>query len=195
MKTPHYAASVPVDDGGPKAGTISGRLIPILSPRPEHIFIEDIAGHISKICRYSGGCLSFFSVAQHSVLAADIAEKYYEDKELAREALLHDAAEYLIGDFIRPYKLLIPDYDKYEDILHKAIAVKYSIPVEMTDSCKYIDNLMVAWEKRDIIHPDAVWPGLPNIHNYKFEPIQPWTWENARDIFLFKFRQLFGDMD
>ena len=52
--------------------THSGRAFFIEDVRPEDISINDIAHHLSLICRFSGACNSFYSVAEHSVRALEL---------------------------------------------------------------------------------------------------------------------------
>jgi len=64
--------------------------------------IREIAGPISKICRYAGRIPDFFSVAEHSVILANL---FQDDKIMAQYALLHDAHEAFTGDIIYPIKM------------------------------------------------------------------------------------------
>lgn len=92
--------------------TASGYPFWSLDPRPEDIRIEDIAAHLSRICRFGGALkekafnaagsyefIEIYSVAQHSVLVSQRVPQ-----EFALEALLHDAAEAYVGDMVKPVK-------------------------------------------------------------------------------------------
>lgn len=92
--------------------TYTGAQFVFAAPVPGAVSLEDIAHALAQTCRYGGHCYSFYSVAEHSVHVADRVEQrawslgLTEDKvyELARAALLHDAAEAYIGDFPSPLK-------------------------------------------------------------------------------------------
>ena len=68
--------------------TYTGRQFWPLDPRIEDIDIHDIAHALSHQCRYSGHCLRFYSVAEHSVLLS-----HHVAGEHMLWALLHDAWE------------------------------------------------------------------------------------------------------
>src|SRR5262245_14828098 len=76
---------------GPTIMLYSGAWFDFLAPSESAFTIEDIAHGLSNICRYSGQCKRFYSVAEHSLLVSEVAEGF----EFA--ALLHDAAEAFIG--------------------------------------------------------------------------------------------------
>lgn len=117
----------PRTDRGYNQTTASGYPFWVLDPRPEDIRIEDIAAHLSRICRFGGALkddvpnipplrsmvfVETYSVAQHSVLVSRNVHQ-----EFALEALLHDAAEAYVGDVIKPIKLLLePDYPKWYEV-------------------------------------------------------------------------------
>lgn len=83
--------------------TFTGRYVNPLQLRREDICIEDIAHHLSNICRYTGACPEFYSVAQHSVYVSTLAWAG-GSRELALAGLLHDAAEAYLGDVSSPLK-------------------------------------------------------------------------------------------
>lgn len=103
----------------PEITTVSGRVVSFVDPKPETISLEDIAGHLSKLCRFGGATREFYSVAQHSVLVSHIAEALGGS---ATWGLFHDAAEAYTNDIVTPLKNLIrPQIDPIEERLLDAI--------------------------------------------------------------------------
>ncbi len=68
--------------------TYSGIAYWPLDPRPEEVTIEDIAHHLSLICRFGGAVRRFYSVVEYSVLVSRVGPPVY-----ALQCLLHDATE------------------------------------------------------------------------------------------------------
>jgi len=71
-------------------------------PAETQVTIKDIAKHLSKICRFGGATRDFYSVAQHCVIAAQLAAEDDHDAYTQLYILLHDAHEYAIGDIPTP---------------------------------------------------------------------------------------------
>jgi hypothetical protein len=112
---------------------LSGRRLDLLDPSPMDIEIEDIAHGLARVARWNGQTVGEhpMSVAQHSVVVEEIVahlEPAIEAKwRLA--ALLHDAAEYVIGDMISPFKTALGlDYQAFEDRLGAAIHIRFGLP-------------------------------------------------------------------
>jgi hypothetical protein len=82
--------------------TISRRTIDVAAPSAASIAFDDIAEHLSRICRYAGAvnCVHY-SVAQHSCLVADTCERLAPGTLAAVYGQLHDAHEYVLGDVSR----------------------------------------------------------------------------------------------
>jgi len=103
--------------------TSTGKIIDLLKPDINSIYIEDIASSLSKICRWGGNIPYFYTVAQHSCLVSWMA-----GPELAMAALMHDAAEAYCGDVIRPIKKVLgPRYELLEETFRDAIFLKFGI--------------------------------------------------------------------
>lgn len=112
---------------------LSGRRLDLLDPSPLDIEIEDIAHGLARVARWNGQTAGThaFSVAQHSLLVEDIARRLNPSLTLreARAVLLHDAAEYVIGDMISPFKAIIGGaYKDVEVRLLSAIYVRFGLP-------------------------------------------------------------------
>lgn len=112
---------------------LSGRRLDLLDPSPLDIEIEDIAHGLARVARWNGqtrGAHSF-SVAQHCLLVEAIASHLNPDWSDAWRlmALLHDAPEYVIGDMISPFKVVMGDaYKSVELRLLAAIHLRFGLP-------------------------------------------------------------------
>jgi len=114
---------------------LSGRRLDLLDPSPMDIEIDDIAHGLARVARWNGQTLGDhpFSVAQHSVVVEEIAAHMRPGLEARWRlaALLHDAAEYVIGDMISPFKSALGlDYRAFEDRLERAIHVRFGLPAQ-----------------------------------------------------------------
>jgi 5'-deoxynucleotidase YfbR-like HD superfamily hydrolase len=116
---------------------LSGRRLDLLDPSPLDIEIEDIAHGLARVARWNGQTNGdyAFSVAQHCVLVEHVAGalRPKSTRALRLAALLHDAAEYVIGDLISPFKAAVGlDYKAFELRLARAIHIRFGLPPEMT---------------------------------------------------------------
>jgi 5'-deoxynucleotidase YfbR-like HD superfamily hydrolase len=116
---------------------LSGRRLDLLDPSPLDIEIEDIAHGLARVARWNGQTSGShaFSVAQHCVLVEHIVAELRPRAACALRlaALLHDAAEYVIGDLISPFKAAVGlDYKAFEKHLSGAIHVRFGLPREST---------------------------------------------------------------
>jgi 5'-deoxynucleotidase YfbR-like HD superfamily hydrolase len=90
----------------PTLETVTGRIIDPEYPVSSNIDIHDIAWSLSRISRFSGHTVTEipYNVAQHCIFVADMMIEFGHSKKLALYGLLHDAAEYAIGDIPSPVK-------------------------------------------------------------------------------------------
>ena len=83
--------------------TASGIRLDLDDPRSEDIRIKDVAGGLSKVCRFGAQPLAYYSVAQHALLVRQlVVEAGYP--ELALAALHHDSHEAYLCDIPSPLK-------------------------------------------------------------------------------------------
>jgi 5'-deoxynucleotidase YfbR-like HD superfamily hydrolase len=135
---------MPDRDGAPPRAwqrMLSGRRLDLLDPSPLDIEIGDIAHGLARVARWNGQTFGdhAFSVAQHSLLVEEIfavspAGATATDR-LA--ALLHDAAEYVIGDMISPFKSVVGGgYKDVERRLQHAVHIRFGLPPEIAETTR-----------------------------------------------------------
>lgn len=167
--------------------TFSSIAFDLQNPSPELVSLDDIAHHLSLICRFKGACRVFYSVAQHSVLASELVAPPFK-----KQTLLHDSTEAYIGDWPRPMKVLMKQLGVLQAMEHiegsiaMAIGTKFGVElVNLPPEVKHADNVMLATEKRDLLGPPPkVWVALPDPRP---EVIEPWSPERAKQEFLAAF--------
>jgi uncharacterized protein len=100
-----YAHPMEVSNPGERyiIDTASGRRLDLDNPRPEDIRIEDVAGGLSKVCRFGAQALEYYSVAQHALLVQRLVVEAGHP-ELALVALHHDSHEAYLCDIPTPLK-------------------------------------------------------------------------------------------
>lgn len=155
------------------------------------IDIIDIAHSLSMQCRFNGHVWRFFSVAQHSINAS-----YCVPPEFALEALLHDAAEYVVGDLPSPIKHHLPEFSELEHRIEYAIRVKFALSTDISAlaSVKRADHWLVHEEASRLLlsdlsehwtlakpNPDVEPPAL------YWETLEPAV---ARELFLLRYAEL-----
>lgn len=128
--------------------THSGRKFYPLDPRIEDIDFEDVAHHLSMICRYGGAARRFYSVAEHCVLMSRVASP-----EAALWALLHDAAEAYVGDMVRPLKQNLPAYVEVEDRILLLVAEKAGLDAGIPREVKDLDMRILLDERQAVMAP------------------------------------------
>ena len=136
----------------------SGRAFYPADPDPALITIEDVAFALSNLCRF-GGHVEFYSVAEHSVRVAALVAA--QDTALTLAALLHDASEGLgLVDVPKPVKVLLPDYDRLEAGVMRAVEVAFGLAPQACDHplIKQADMMMLETERR-LLHcaPPQPW--------------------------------------
>jgi 5'-deoxynucleotidase YfbR-like HD superfamily hydrolase len=184
---------------------LSGRRLDLLDPSPLDIEIEDIAHGLARVARWNGQTSGahIFSVAQHTLLVEAIARAKTPglDRRLRLAILLHDAPEYVIGDMISPFKVVIGDsYKATEQRLLAAIHLRFGLPArlpaETNGLIKAADRVAAYLEatrlagfadkeaRRFFGNPPSFPPAIER------EYIMPWPAERAAERFLDRFAQV-----
>jgi 5'-deoxynucleotidase YfbR-like HD superfamily hydrolase len=120
---------------------LSGRRLDLIDPSPVDVEIADIAHGLARVARWNGQTVgdNAYSVAQHSCLVLAIVDEISPDADPAERlmALLHDAAEYVLGDLISPFKAIVGDeYRALEERLLGAIHLRFGLPAHTPENWK-----------------------------------------------------------
>lgn len=186
---------------------LSGRRLDLLNPSPLDIEISDIAHGLSRVSRWNGQTKGDFpfSVAQHSILVLEIYQANTPDAAPTDllYTILHDAAEYVVGDMISPFKATIGgNYREIEDGLLKAIHARFSLaairPAAVTRGIKKADQHAAYFEAVQLAGFEAEEarrlfgePSMPAFDVDGFEKlIRPWPTHQAHDRFLSTFEEI-----
>ena len=180
---------------------LSGRRLDLLDPSPLDIEIEDIAHGLARVARWNGQTTgdAGFSVAQHSLLVADIVVGLRPKLTMAEHlsALLHDAAEYVIGDLITPFKAAVgPDYKVLENRLMTAIRLRFGLPAEEPEDLKALikraDRIAAYLEATQLAGFSLSEARRLFGHTKRFDSITltPWKPGKAKRLFVDRYENL-----
>lgn len=184
--------------------TFSGRKFWPLAPRAEDVAIEDIAHALSMKCRFTGHTRHLYSVAQHSVLVAQVLHEFYKASPWQILAgLLHDATEAYLPDVARPIKADLPGFLDIENRVDTAIFLHFLPGAPTADAewrrawhhehVKEVDTRLLRTEIRDLMPPGSEGV-LADLAPYPFT-IQCLAPEDARTLFLQKYVQIVEQLD
>ncbi len=182
-----------VTDRGPVIQVTSGAPFYPFTPRPDEIKITDIANSLSYLCRYNGHVKKFYSVAEHSFHLSNVVEPEY-----ALEALLHDAAEAYVGDLVAPIKRHIPEFNKIETQIMRAIWYKFGLPNRpLPIAVRDADQRIMLDERKYVLNESRFqWPLAATVRTRA--GIKCWTPKTSREKFLERFHELtehrFGEL-
>lgn len=163
----------------------SGYYLDLADPQPDQFTLGDIAGALSKICRFGGQIDRFYSVAEHCIHCAEQGRADGLPLDTQAALLLHDATEAFCGDIVKPLKIMLPEYAAIESRMEAVIAEKFLIDFRREEySVRKIDHEMLIAERRKLFSADDVeWTGEREVR--KIEPwIECWLPEQAEAQFM-----------
>jgi uncharacterized protein len=146
--------------------------------------VEVIAHSLSNLCRFTGHCRAFYSVAEHSVHLSHIVPREY-----ALAGLLHDAAEAFVGDIAKPLKVMLPEYAVIEDRVEQALFAHLGLPLQMPPAIKTADRAMLRVEQQQAMLNNDGWHFT---HGEEPAPVtlQFWSPAEAKRQFMRRFQML-----
>jgi hypothetical protein len=175
-----------------KIQTCTGRFVDPFRLVPADIDIEEGAAVLSRICRFNGHTRKFYSVAEHSCHAFDVAS---EENKLW--ALVHDLAEYIQTDIPSPIKYEVPELVRMCKEGEQAVAMKFGLPWPMPAEIKEIDLKLLATEATQLLpepaagwrnspewFPKGQWPGVYDLDVKCWHPVE------AESQFMRRFLQV-----
>lgn len=190
---------------------LSGRRLDLLNPSADDIEIADIAHGLARVARWNGQTVGAhaLSVAQHAVIVEQIVSDQNPtwQPQWQMAALLHDAAEYVIGDLISPFKNAIGlDYRTFENQLLAAIHTRFGLPAELpkyvADEIKLGDRIAAYYEATQLagftVDEAALFFGSPGTravqHTHDLNSLVAWSTDIAQQHFLARFCELDAEL-
>lgn len=168
-----------------------GKKLSLIHLKPSDVEIDEIAHSLSNTCRFGGHCREYYSVAEHCVIMANIMEEQGFSKDEQLGALLHDASEYILTDVPRPFKPMMPEYNRYETYIMEVVEKKFGVDCH-TPEIKELDNRMVGSEARALFkNPTWVlewpYPEIPDFQQVHLACLDP---KAAYFAFMLKYKEL-----
>lgn len=173
--------------------TAHGARVDLALPALHHgeITLSVIAHHLAQINRFTGAARRPYSVAEHSLLVADIADRELRlDVHGQFAALLHDAHEAFVGDASTPMKHALGGaWHLVEEAWQRATLRAFGV---LTPSAAYrsaikrADLMALAIERRDLMPAGDEWPilhGVPVLDYLDVRGRERMTWADWRDAF------------
>jgi len=181
--------------------TFSGHPIDPLNPEPKRIFRTDIAHALSNQCRFSGHPISFYSVAQHSVLVSKLLQSWDVPLRVRIRGLYHDASEAYLVDMPTPIKRQMPEYTRAETPLQRMIEDTLFPEYAGDDDLRHDDDLLIkkadlillATEARDLMSDPKDWKVLRSVTPLpsRITPVLP---VEARRLFNLRHEELCANL-
>ena len=189
------------NDAGAWMETSTGRVVYPLNLKPADVCLEDVAHHLSAVCRYNGATRRHYSVAEHSVLVALHleADGWAGAPTRLLNALLHDAAEAYLQDVIGPIKSSFPLMAAAERsallAVHEALRVPYIDSAMIRGEIKLVDRRICLDERAALLprhDPRKRW-GVDRLEPLGVE-VKGLPARRAKALFLRTFARLAADL-
>jgi len=141
--------------------------------------VGEIAHALSQINRFTGHACRPYSVAEHSLLVADIAHALGTSKLGELCALMHDAHECITGDIASPIKQVLgTTWAEFEAMHENHLRMHYGLTMAYKAhgaTIKQCDLIALATERRDLLPFDPLehdpWPTLDTFG----QRVHPWA--------------------
>jgi hypothetical protein len=184
-----------------------GHEIALSYPRPDDLTIERIAHNLSMINRFVGSTSRPYSVAEHSLLVADILQRHFGlCPHGVFAGLFHDGHESVTGDQSSPSKKEIgPGWDMFEGKFEAIVSSHFrfrTAALRYAREIKTADLMALAIERAQLMPqhqpngmPSTPWPCLarvPVLDGYDLNQAVPTnrTWRDWKQAFIDRAHEL-----
>lgn len=167
-----------------KVLTHIGKLFNPYNPDADLIDPRDIAHALGNTCKFAGHTHSFYSVAQHSCIVADLVPK---EHRLA--ALLRNAAVAYCGDIVELTRMPSPCAVTKERIW-RTICERFELDFIVHKCVFQAEKTVYATERRDLMQPHpSAWRWYEDVEPLAAK-IRPWSPQRARDEYFQRLMDL-----
>lgn len=181
--------------------TANGHSFDLQYGNQTQVVIADIAHALAQINRFTGHCRRPFSVAEHSLLVAEIVDRLLTHDIHARLAgLMHDAHEAYIGDLSSPAKSVVGDAwhvleHRMERTVRSAFAL-HGAAFTWQRVVKQADLIALATERQQLMPASpGLWECLVHVTPVDWVDLMAperctSTWADWRDRFTSQYQTL-----
>lgn len=168
--------------------------------------LQSIAHQLAQINRYTGATRRPYSVAEHSLLCADLAQDAGLPPLAQLCCLMHDAHECVTGDMATPIKhLLGQPWARFENEHARHLRDHFGLFLAFDRYLlvvRHIDRVALATERRDLLpynaDVNAPWPIIdqpgralrPDERNLASAWREQRHWSEWRDAFMERYEEL-----
>jgi uncharacterized protein len=159
----------------------TGRLVDPFNLDDHRFSAEELLKPLAKLCRYSGQCNRFYSVAEHTVHLINAVPQH-----LKRAVALHDLNEGLTNDLPRPFKQRLPDYVQFEKLVQYRIFQQFDEPWCNMNAIAEWDFNICADEMAQLFDEPFILEGAKPLGI----KIECWDWQTAENKLRTAFKFL-----
>lgn len=180
--------------------TATGHSVDLRCIGVDDVRIEDIAHHLAQTNRYTGACKRPYSVAEHSLLVAELIERRQAipSPSVLMAGLMHDAHEAYTQDLSAPMKQVIgAAWQNEERRIQRAVLKAFGLITPWAAARELIhwaDMTALSTERVALLPPTGPeWPcviSFPPVDWVDFDSRAAFTWEDWRQAFLDRFAEL-----
>lgn len=176
--------------------TASGHELSLLDPAPGSITLADISHSLAQLARFTGHARRPYSVAEHSLLVAEIMERHCtSDPHALLAALMHDAHEAYSGDMHSPGKAALgAAWGAFEGHLQSRVRSAFALHGTFgvwRDLIHLADLQALATERHQLLPTlpaHRPWPAIDGIEPLAWVDLMDparyaMSWEDWRDAF------------